>query len=329
MITNDQMDAAINYIKENSNGNNSSVVFFGGEPLLEYKLIDKFLRKTSGLNLSYILYTNGTFLNRVPLDLLNSLNNIIVSVDGDKKSHEKHRGKGTYDKIIDNLKFIKPKLNSSFIGRITSEEETNIYKSVTSILNYVDAVYWQIVNKPKFTDSQKFIDNYKNNLEKLFDFWLYHFKQGHVLNIIPFQAIISSIIFNYDNDGLSFRCRAGKSLQVIDMFDGNVYWCDEYIGDKRGIIGDINGKKPLIPYESHEELFQDCQKCKITKICLGRCKKCLKEYPVDVIRIYCTLTKCLVDIILKHIDEIKKIIENRKYNLSTFYNVPYCTEEIP
>jgi radical SAM protein with 4Fe4S-binding SPASM domain len=322
------MNRVTNYIKENAKGQDNSVVFFGGEPLLEYLMIDKFIKETDGLYLSYILYTNGLLIDRVPLPFYESINNIIVSLDGDKKSHEKHRGKGTYDKIINNLKLIKPKVDSFFIGRITSEEETNIYESVTNILSYVDAIYWQIVNKPKFNDSEKFINNYKNNLGRLFDFWLYHFKQGQLFNIIPFQAIISSLLFNYGNDGLSFRCHAGSSLQVIGG-DGNIYWCDEYIGEKKGIIGNIYGNKPIMEYESHEEIFADCKKCNITSICLGRCKKCLKEYPIDVIRVYCTLTKYLVEIIINHIDEIKMIIDNNNYNLKSFYNVPYCTEEIP
>lgn len=326
-MTDDQMDRTIEYIQKNINGQKNSVVFFGGEPLLEYKLIDQFIRKTSTLNLSYILYTNGILLDKIPPDLLKPISTIIVSVDGDKESHEKHRGTGTYDKVIDNLKLIKSTLDSFFIGRITAEEETNIYKSVTNIIDYVDAVYWQIVNKPKFNNPIEFVNTYKINLKELFDYWFWHFKNGKIYNIIPFQSIVSSLLFDYGNDGLSFRCRAGSSLQVIDK--DNIYWCDEYIGDPKGIIGKVKGSGFIMPYESHRDIFQDCQECRITNICLGRCKKALKEYPADVIRIYCDLNRYLVDIITEKIDDIKNIIINRDYRLETFYNVPYCTEEIP
>ena len=327
-MTIDQMDRTIQYIQKNINGQNNSVVFFGGEPLLEYKLINEFIKKTSKLNLSYILYTNGILLNSIPLYILKPIRTIIVSVDGDRESHEKHRGSGTYDKVIHNLESIKPNLDSFFIGRITAEEETNIYNSVTNIIDYVDAIYWQIVNKPKFNNSLAFINNYKINLQRLFNFWLYHFKNGKCYNIIPFQSIISSLLFDYRNDGLSFRCRAGSSLQVMDIED-NIYWCDEYIGDPKGIIGNINSSGPNMPYESHRDIFPDCKKCQISNICLGRCKKVLKEYPTDVIRIYCELTRYLVNIITEKIDDVNNIIINRKYSLESFYNVPYCTEEIP
>ncbi|MFI5331168.1 MAG: SPASM domain-containing protein, partial [Desulfobaccales bacterium] len=166
------------------------------------------------------------------------------------------------------------------------------------------------------------------NLSRLFDYWLSYFEHGKILNVVPFQAIISSILFNHQNDGLSFRCRAGSSLQVIDI-DGKIYWCDEYIGDENGIIGDITGKKPILKYEDCKIIFDDCINCNISSICLGRCKKCLKEYSDDTIRIYCNLTKYLIEIILAKIIHIKDIIKIRDYKLKDIYNVPFCTEEIP
>jgi radical SAM protein with 4Fe4S-binding SPASM domain len=327
-MTNGQIDRIIEYIEKNTNGQNHSVVFFGGEPLLEYKLIDRFVKKASNLKLSYILYTNGLLLNIIPNKILEPINTIIVSVDGDRDAHEKHRGLGTYERVIENLRLTKDNLDSFFIGRITAEEETNIFKSVTNILDSVDAVYWQIVNKPVFNNPNTFIKKYKNDLKDLFDFWFLNFENGKIYNIIPFQAVISSLLFRYGNDGLSFRCRAGSSLQVIDI-DGSIYWCDEYIGDPKGIIGNINGGLPIMAYENHKDIFQDCKECNVSDICLGRCKKVLKEYPINIIRVYCELTKYLVEIITTRIDDINYIIMKNNYKLDNLYNVPYCTEEIP
>ncbi len=328
ILTNDKMDELIKYISKNNHTQKDLVIFFGGEPLLEYQIIDKFIKRASYLNLDYGLYTNGLLLDNIPLNILQSMNVIFVSVDGDKKSHDKHRGLGTYEKIINNLKTIKPKIDGFILGRITVEEETNIFNSATNIMNYVDGVYWQIVNKPKFNDKDVFINNYKKYIIQLFDFWLYNFKRGKILNIIPFQAIISSLVFNYARGGLSFRCGAGSSFQTIDIY-GNIYWCDEYMGDPRGIVGRINGSKPNLLYENHKDIFEDCEKCKISDICLGRCKKCLKEYPKEQIRVYCDLSIFLVETIIVHINEIEKVIKSKNHDLKSLYNAPRCTEEIP
>lgn len=327
-LTPQMMDKIIEYISRNNRDQNNSIVFFGGEPLLEWQVMDDFMKKTSELNLSYSVYTNGLLLDSVPIGILRSLDTIFVSIDGDKDSHEKHRGRGTYQKIITNLKTIKPKLNGFIMGRITVEEETNIYKSVTNILNFVDAIYWQIVNKAKFNNANAFLKQYKENVRRLFEFWLTNFKRGKLFNIIPFQAIISSLVFDYKKHWHSFRCDAGTAFQAIDL-DGNIYWCDEYIGHIKGIIGNINGNKPSVLYESHEEIFEDCRECKISAICLGRCKKCLKEYSTEQIRNYCNLTKFLIETILEYRSEIEKVINRDNYNLKSFYSIPDCTEEIP
>jgi len=232
-LTDEHIEQIIKYISTNKNGQKDRVMFFGGEPLIDYEIIKKFINKSGGLNLSYGIYTNGLLLNSVPLDFLKLLDIFLISIDGDKKAHEKYRGQ-TYKKIVGNIKKIKPKLDSLIIGRVTVTEETNIYKSVKSLINDVDAVHWQIVNKPQFNDTEKFINNYRTDIKELFDFWLFNFKRDKLLNIIPFQAIIASLIFNYPKNNWSFRCGTGSELQTIDI-DGNIYYCDEYVGNKKAL----------------------------------------------------------------------------------------------
>ena len=328
VISEKQIDKLINYISSNNSGDDT-LVFFGGEPLLEPRVIYTIIQKTSHLNLSYILYTNGLLLDKTPLNILNSLDVIFVSIDGDRTSHEKHRGLNTYDKIIENIKTIKPKLKGKMIGRLTIEEDTNVYLSVTNILDHVDGVYWQIVNKSKFVDSKLFIDRYKQGITHLFNFWLKNFKKGTILNIIPFQAVISSMVYGYKKDGKSFRCGAGYNYQAIDV-NGNVYWCDEYVGDQKGVGGNINnGDIIRLPYKAHIDIFEDCKNCEVSNICLGRCRKCLEEYSIEQKRTYCSMTKYMIRLISQHIGEINKIIRERNYTLTEFYSLPYCTEEIP
>lgn len=329
-LSDDQINRLVKYISLNNNGYKDTVVFFGGEPLLKYDIIGKFIKRTKNLNLSYKVYTNGLLLNSIPLEILNSLDTILVSVDGDKKAQEKYRGIGTYDQIIDNLKTIKPLLHCFVIGRVTVEEETNIYLSVTNLINYTDAVHWQIVNKPTFDNNELFIENYKQNLNRLFEYWLNHLKSGKLLRIIPFQAITSSFLFNYKKDGRSFRCGVGSNFQTIDMKDENIYWCDEYIGDPKGVIGNISNHRPInLAYTSHKDIFKDCQKCEVSDICLGRCKKNLLKYSYQQNKVYCELTRYLIQIISNHLEEIKNVVEKNNYDLKKFFDIPYCTEEIP
>jgi len=325
----EHLEAVIDYIRKGDDRNENAVVFSGGEPLLVPELIKEIVERTSDKGLKYRLFTNGMLLDRVPLDILQPLDTIFVSMDGDKESHEKHRGKGTYDRILESLRAVKPHLKGFVMGRITVEEETNIYRSVTNLLDYVDGVYWQLVSKPAFNDMERFKANYKRDLRQLFDFWMEHLKRGRVLNLVPFQTVVSAMLYDYDNNGVSFRCGAGWMIQVIDL-DGNVYWCDEYVGDEKGMFGNIYDGKPLKPpYRKHTEIFEDCRNCEISSICLGRCRKCLEEYSLEQKRMYCDLTRFLVSMIQARIDEIRDIVAKKYRTVRDFYNVPYCTEEIP
>lgn len=328
ILDENKIQNTINYIEKNRNGSNDEIIFFGGEPFLEYKNVEKFIDLSSHLKINYSIYTNGLILDKIPIELLSRFKSIFISIDGDKSTHEKHRGRGTYDKIINNLLHLRKITSSILLGRITVEEETNIYDSVINLEPFFNAIYWQIVNKPSFKKPIDFIESYNRNIDRLFKHWFTNFEKGKILNFIPFQTVIAHHIYNHDNNGLSFRCGAGNKLKIIDL-DGNVFWCDEYIGGDNGMIGDIqHGTKSSIQL-SHKDIFSDCENCKYTDLCLGRCRKCLLEYNHEHIRNYCKMTIHLMNLIEHKLPIIKEIIKKEKITMEELYPTPKNTEEIP
>ena len=211
---------------------------------------------------------------------------------------------------------------------MTVDEETSVYESTINLLKHTDLVHWQIANKPIFGNPNKFVKSYKADLEKLFDFWMDNFKKGKNISIIPFQAVISSLIFNYPKNKSSFRCGVGKSVQIIDI-DGKIYWCDELVGNKKALIGNLTDTCVKNNYKNHCEIFNDCKTCDVSKICRGRCRKCLEVYTPEHNRVYCELTKFLINIIKKRLREIKIIMKKQNLSLDKFYKMRYLTEEIP
>lgn len=320
------------YIREDINARRSDaeenrIVFFGGEPLLACDTMRDLLQATIDLRASYCLYTNGLALNQVPLDILSAMNYIFVSFDGDKNSHEQHRGTRTYDRIVNNLIEIKRKVSLPLIGRLTVEESTNLYKSVTTMLDLCDHVYWQIVNKPCFENPQRFVQNYESGIEQLFTLWLNTLRRGKILNLIPFEAVANSLLNGLDSEPLSFRCACGTEFQAIDI-DGTVYGCDEYVGTSEARLGHIDDGAPLsLNYQSHQDLNPDCQGCKNSLICLGRCRKMLQSFDKVQIQIYCRLTNFLIDLVRDNLEEIEKALQDN--GLEEIYISPPITEEIP
>lgn len=331
-LTPAQIEKIAHYIRNDLNARGSAagenrIVFFGGEPLLVPHIMRDLLQATMGLPAEYCLYTNGLLLNQIPRDMLSAIKFIFVSFDGDQNSHEQHRGAHTYARIVHNLIELKKKSSPSLIGRLTVEESTNLFKSVTTMLNLCDHVYWQIVNKPRFENPQTFIQNYESGIEQLFTYWLNALRQGKILNLIPFEAVASSLLNGSNPDPVSFRCACGTEFQAIDI-DGTIYGCDEYVGTPWARLGHIDAGAPLsLNYRSHKSLNPECASCRNSLICLGRCRKMLQSFEKDQIQIYCRLTNFLIDLIRENLKEIKKALQNK--GLEEIYTSPPITEEIP
>lgn len=329
-ITQEKIISICKYIETDIKINhheNNSIVFFGGEPSLVPDIIDEIIKQTAHLSLNYSIYSNGLLLDKLPDSILKKMQTILVAIDGDKKNHEMFKPIGSYDKILNNVRSIKSKTNAQIIGRITLEENSNLYYSVKNLLSSFDYVHWQIVNKEKFNNAEKFIIEYKQNLRCLFNDWLEALSSGIVLKIIPFNRIVLSLLLN--ETLISFRCGCGSSIQAIDV-DGNIYLCDEYIENPNNSLGTIyDNDYNLIQYKNHFNILADCSKCNISSICLGRCRKMLETQPQENIRTYCELTRILVNMITMSIKNIEQIISKQHIDLSMFHTEIYDTEVIP
>lgn len=318
------------YIETDISTNNrkdNSIVFFGGEPTLVPEIISLIMSNTEHLQTRYSIYTNGLLLEQMPADILGRLQTILVAIDGDIECHEHYKPKGSYERIVQQVSNIRKKTNAQLIARITMEEETNIDLSVSNLLPHFDYVHWQIVNKESFNNSALLLENYKNNVGSLFNKWLQFLREGIVLNIVPFNRIVHSMLTkDYSH---SFRCGCGNSTQAIDV-NGNIYLCDEYIEDPESSVGNISeGRHNCITYKSHYDIFPACRTCDVSEICKGRCRKCLETRSVSQIQNYCNLTKILLYMIRDSISEITDCLMKHNIPLAALAKEIYKTEIIP
>ena len=108
---------AIAFFKKHSlDQDRINISFYGGEPLINFSLIKKCIETVNnefaGKHISYNLTTNGLLLNpEKAIYLIDNNVNITVSLDGPQSIHDKNRklainGRGTFDLIIQNLKYL-------------------------------------------------------------------------------------------------------------------------------------------------------------------------------------------------------------------------------
>ncbi|WP_129595926.1 Cys-rich peptide radical SAM maturase CcpM [Anaerophilus nitritogenes] len=106
-------------VKHSSDCNYLYLGFYGGEPLLEFELIKQCVEYTTiateGKKVDYSITTNGTLINDEVIDFFYKNNFIVtISLDGPSHIHNLSRhfaysDKGSFDKIMENLKKIKKK----------------------------------------------------------------------------------------------------------------------------------------------------------------------------------------------------------------------------
>ncbi|MBE6187924.1 MAG: radical SAM protein [Rikenellaceae bacterium] len=109
------IDKIFAYINSFTSKRPIKIFIYGGEPLLNYDLVQYAIveaRKLWKNDVNFTVSTNGTTLTRERIDWLVANNVILaVSIDGTKPFHDRHRvdalGNGSYSKLYESLSYIK------------------------------------------------------------------------------------------------------------------------------------------------------------------------------------------------------------------------------
>jgi len=322
------VDYILNDVRKNGHEENT-IVFYGGEPLLNQEDIIEVIRCTQDrANLKYFLYTNGVLLDTMTPFLLANIDYIVVSIDGEESLHNKNRGKNTYTQVMNNVKSISTCFKGETIARLTLTKDSKVDEAVFSLTDTFNHIFWQIENSGS-TNMGHFAENYKKGVANLLAWWISHVQNGWVPNLVPFQAITSSIILGRRHT--HFRCGFGHTLKVIDT-DGDVHLCDEIMCDPELKADNYMIKDGFEPDDwIVEKLSAECNNCDVRYICGGRCAHMLLAYPHKKIRLYCELTNNTISKINDVVPTIREALCNKRISLQQIdtYVSRNGTEQIP
>lgn len=118
------MQKSIDFLmKHSTNSKKVDIGFYGGEPLLEFNKIKRLMgyidERYPYKSITYSMTTNGTMFNDDNIEfLMDKKFDVIISLDGPKELHDHNRvfanGTGTFDKIMENLLYIRDKYPDFF-----------------------------------------------------------------------------------------------------------------------------------------------------------------------------------------------------------------------
>lgn len=248
---------------------------FGGEPLLNLSPILylsenlKNLCKAQKIDFISSLTTNGTLLTKdVVLNLQRQrLRNIQITLDGSEEIHDKRRffkdGKGSFQRIINNLEYIPKNINIDLRINIDKQNienipllfdflcENNLKKRIT-----IDLVLTKKTAQ-NMGHCKKYVINTTDQIERYIELHYLAFRKGlQVANRI--------------NEGLC-GAQCENSL-TIDPY-GDLYKCAGLAGDERFKIGNI---KTGVDSFRHADFltidsWMDCLDCSYIVLCASGC----------------------------------------------------------
>ena len=230
------------------NSNVMEVTISGGE-CLTYKGIEKIIKKFLINGIKVDVFTNALLLknvlDKIDSDILNkSALLFYVSVDGLKSSHEQIRGKNTFDKTIENIKYAiekgYPVVTNTVINKINYCDIMDMIVLLKQ-MGVKDVQLSNLIVQGSADNSMKISLSEQMALkEKINGLYKEHPEFGYIYySEVPDSDGVRKVysLSNGKKDFIgndNWKCTAGVARVTIDS-NGKVYCCpfikDSYLGD--------------------------------------------------------------------------------------------------
>lgn len=278
-----QKDAVENVVKFilEKNTDDLKIKFLGGEPLLNFSVIEEFVNKFNNHNLTSIKYgitTNALLLDENIIEFLNKNNFLVrVSIDGDKETQGLNRKcsvKNSYEILIDNIKKL---INSgaNAIARMTAT--SNTIGLISKNVEFLYSIGFRnicvgIDYSAKF--SKEYIEKFEREILKVEKFYFDKQKEKAPFSLDMIDGKIIKLVYESEN-GIRL-CGAGRQHLVINS-DGTIYPCTFVKNTQEFLIGNIHNSNKVESNKLNEKIIGNinnnnnnkCDKCEISYFCHG------------------------------------------------------------
>jgi uncharacterized protein len=280
---------AVDFLFENSGRLEDLVlVFFGGEPLLNFRLISKTINyadKTAlieGKNIEYAMTTNGTLLTKKAIRFIRE-NRIgtTVSLDGYEAVHDRFRrfpdGSPSYNIILPKIKnFLGGENSKPVVARVTLAKDV---KSIFKILYHLlDLGFSEVGFAPVTTMDIDFqLDTHQmsrllEQFQGLSDIFIDLALKDQFLG---FTNLVDLLVTLHEGEVKQYPCGAGIGMFSVDP-KGHLFLCQRLTNDDSAGMGDIfNGfdQEKIVKFRQEACLDKKivCKGCWAASICSGGC----------------------------------------------------------
>ena len=281
---------ALDFLIANSgNRKNLEVDFFGGEPLMNWKVIKDLVaygreqEKLHQKKFRFTLTTNGVLLDDEVMEFANrEMDNVVLSIDGRKEVHDFMRpfrkGAGSYDLVVPKfLKFAESRGEKSYYARGTFTRHNLDFSK--DVLHLADLGFDQISVEPvvadekeeyalRWEDVPKICEEYDTLAKEM----IKRRKEGKGFNFFHFMIDLTGGPCVYKR--LS-GCGSGTEYLAVTPW-GDLYPCHQFVGEEKFLMGNVwDGVKRTDICENFTECNvyakEKCQNCFAKFYCSGGC----------------------------------------------------------
>ncbi len=282
--------SGVNFLFETSGRQKEvSVIFFGGEPLLEFELIKKLVpyirtkEKQTGKKARLSLSTNGLLLDRAIVDYLVKQGiSCQVSIDGPREIQDRNRclpnGKGSYSRVLKGVQQLIQARKGRVPARVTlAHGAIDIPKVVDHLLSLgFGSVHAEPDNglNPETAVNAKDVEIIKKQSETMALFLIKRVRQNRYFNYANLVKHIRQT--RVVRERLAHFCGAARTYLALSQ-DGDFYPCHRFVGMKEYRMGNLDTGLNRSLQRKILDLTVDsrpiCSSCWARYLCGGGCWK--------------------------------------------------------
>lgn len=257
------------------------VIFFGGEPLLNFQVIHKVVeyvkekKRETGKVCGFSITTNAILLTpKIKQYFMENHIYTQVSIDGDEEVTNTNRynalGEGSYHKIIERSKMMM-KNSYPLLARGTVTDVS--FDITNSFLHLYQIGFKTVMLAPAYNMITK------SNYSKVLDGYNIYFDvfEDSLINkdyekCYAMKNAYSLLSCLHKGEVKSVTCSAGQRSCAIDIH-GNVFPCHRFVGNSRFNLGNVIDKTLKLDSYIEEMQVRDdkCNDCICYSVCGGGC----------------------------------------------------------
>lgn len=285
---------SIDFLFHKAGGNREvSVCFFGGEALLNFKLLRAVVEYAEGKaqqeekKVDFSLTTNATLLTDEMIDFFQAHRvGITISMDGPQDLHDKRRfsltargeRKGSYEQVVSRVKRLFYRYTARpVVARVTVTKGTieisRIYEHLTS-LGFFEVGFSPVTakNGAEYGLEPADLRQVLGGFKELGHVYIERALQNQYTGFSNLSTMLTDL---FTGTNKLFPCGAGLGLLDVDG-NGDVYLCHRFPGTEEHKYGNV---KEGVAYDrlsefinsAHVENKPVCQTCWIRGLCGGGC----------------------------------------------------------